>query len=267
MSDDEPRKYEKIHFIDNPDYHLGVELEAKFIQTPSGLDAWGHDVIFEFTGDDDFWLYVDGELVLDLGGIHSAVGGKVNFKTGKVEINGTQIGTLKSVFENNFITRYKASHNNANPSEDEINEYLDEYFGKDKNGEYENIFKDYTEHKMKIFYMDKNDVIENWTLRECYNKDYYMEDQGFRTLNDGTTEQVFYFYYVNGTDNGENSEMRVVESQNTTTELFNQLQLPILKKDYLGVFDQNYNIAIEAQAVTLNPSESPAVSVQKAKFN
>ncbi|WP_295092878.1 hypothetical protein [Ruminococcus sp.] len=120
----------------------------------------------------------------------------------------------------------------------------------------------------KLFVWDnKNDVIENWTLRECYNKDYYMEDQGFRTLNDGTTEQVFYFYYVNGTDNGENSEMRVVESQNTTTELFNQLQLPILKKDYLGVFDQNYNIAIEAQAVTLNPSESPAVSVQKAKFN
>ena len=165
LSDDEPRKYEKIHFIDDPDYHLGVELEAKFIQTPSGLDAWGHDVIFEFTGDDDFWLYVDGELVLDLGGIHSAVGGKVNFKTGKVEINGTQIGTLKSVFENNFITRYKASHNNANPSEDEINEYLDEYFGKDKNGEYENIFKDYTEHKMKIFYMERGEGASNLHMR------------------------------------------------------------------------------------------------------
>ncbi|WP_295094761.1 hypothetical protein [Ruminococcus sp.] len=120
----------------------------------------------------------------------------------------------------------------------------------------------------KLFgWNNQNDSIENWTLKECYNKDYYMEDQGSRTLNDGTTEQVFYFYYVNGKENGEDSEMRVVEPQKSTTELFDQLQIPVLKKDYLGVFDQNYNIAIEAQAVAVTPSESSAVSVQKTKFN
>ncbi|WP_028514724.1 SpaA isopeptide-forming pilin-related protein [Ruminococcus flavefaciens] len=166
LSDDEPRKYEKLHLINNPDYHFGMELEAKFIQTPSGLDAWGHDVIFEFTGDDDFWLYVDGELVLDLGGIHSAVGGKVNFKTGKVEINGSQIGTLKSVFESNYKNRYKAEHN-TEPSQNEVNAYLSQFFAEDKNnpGEFEEIFKDYTEHHMKIFYMERGEGASNLHMR------------------------------------------------------------------------------------------------------
>ena len=61
-----------------------MEMSANFTQTPSGLDAWGHDIIFEFSGDDDFWLYVDDELVLDLGGVHSAMTGSVNFRTGMV---------------------------------------------------------------------------------------------------------------------------------------------------------------------------------------
>ena len=64
------------------DYFFGMELEASFTQTHSGVDAWGNDMIFEFTGDDDFWLYVDGVRVIDLGGIHSALSGSVNFRTG-----------------------------------------------------------------------------------------------------------------------------------------------------------------------------------------
>lgn len=165
LLDSNPRKYEKLHTIGNsPDYYFGMEVEASFIQTPSGLDAWGHDVIFEFTGDDDFWLYVDGELVLDLGGIHSAVEGKVNFKTGVVKTQKSksqnpaeryETTTLLDVFTNNFTKRYKAEHNNTAPSQDELNAYLDQFFGKDKNGEYEKIFKDYTEHHMKIFYMER----------------------------------------------------------------------------------------------------------------
>jgi hypothetical protein len=77
---------------------------------------------------------------------------------------------------------------------------------------------------------------------------------------------VFYFYYVNKPKNGENSEMRIVKPQEETAELFDQLEIPVLKKDYLGVFDQNYIINIEAQAVTVNPAESSAVSVQKNNF-
>jgi hypothetical protein len=60
--------------------------------------------------------------------------------------------------------------------------------------------------------------------------------------------------------------MRIVKPQEETAELFDQLEIPVLKKDYLGVFDQSYIINIEAQAVTVNPAESSAVSVQKNNF-
>ena len=89
LPETDPRKYEPFHLIQteatkNADFYFGMEMEASFVQTPSGLDAWGHDIIFEFTGDDDFWLYVDGQLVLDLGGAHSAHMGTINFRTGDV---------------------------------------------------------------------------------------------------------------------------------------------------------------------------------------
>ncbi|MBQ8927180.1 MAG: hypothetical protein IJ055_02755 [Oscillospiraceae bacterium] len=103
LSDDDPRKYEKLYKIQDPDYYFGMEMEAEFVQTPSGLDAWGHDIIFEFTGDDDFWLYVDGELEIDLGGIHSAEACNVNFRTGKVVVNG-QATTLKQIFTEHYKT-------------------------------------------------------------------------------------------------------------------------------------------------------------------
>ena len=166
LSNNDPRKYEQLHLIQSEkkeaDYYFGMEMEASFVQTPSGLDAWGHDIVFEFTGDDDFWLYVDDELVLDLGGTHSALQGKVNFRTGEIifDYTGMEHGTMKTVsLRQLFIDNFKARNPNATQAE------IDAYIAEKKFAEGEDVFKDYSTHTMKIFYMERGGNASNLFMR------------------------------------------------------------------------------------------------------
>ena len=157
LPDSDPRKGEQLILVNGEtDYYFAVELEAGFTQTANGLDNWGHDIIYEFTGDDDFWLYVDDELVIDLGGIHYALSGSVNFSTGRVVVNGTPT-SLYEIFKSNC----KKIHTNW--TEAEVTNYLSEKFHQNSEGNW--IFKDYSSHTMKIFYMERGAGSSNLRMR------------------------------------------------------------------------------------------------------
>lgn len=81
------------------DYAYGMRTDIKFYlpnEPGSGgnKDLFGNDMQFQFSGDDDLWVLIDGQLVLDIGGIHGAEDGIIDFSTGQVTVQGKQQTSL-----------------------------------------------------------------------------------------------------------------------------------------------------------------------------
>ncbi len=117
---------------ENTELWFGMTMEMDFFM-PKGGQINGRDKIFEFSGDDDVWVYVDDVLVLDIGGCHAAEHASIDFATGEVENpnNGGSVGgdNLKSIFRS---------------------------AGKDvSTGFNGNTFSDYTKHNLKFFYLER----------------------------------------------------------------------------------------------------------------
>lgn len=82
---------------DNLDYGFGIRLDIDFRVPKGGTLTNGKDVTFNFTGDDDLWVYIgedstgaDAELALDLGGDHKEASGSIDFNS--------MTATAKNVF-------------------------------------------------------------------------------------------------------------------------------------------------------------------------
>lgn len=66
------------------DYGFGMRMDVEFYLTEDGTIDGSTPMEFSFSGDDDVWIFIDGQLALDLGGIHARRGGTINFKDNAV---------------------------------------------------------------------------------------------------------------------------------------------------------------------------------------
>lgn len=131
------------------DYYFGMYVEADFIQPSNGKLTKGSDMVYEFNGDDDLWVYVDGVLMLDIGGIHDAHSGSINFATGAITYDSVSGTTIKEQFQTAGVFP------DGSPWDDSK---VSEFF----NG---NTLKDFTSHNFKMFYMERGAGASNLKMK------------------------------------------------------------------------------------------------------
>lgn len=84
-------------------YGFGQKFDLKFKLTDDGTvvgknpknqaDTTNIPIEFHFSGDDDVWVFIDGQLVLDVGGDHGVVSGTIDFKDKKATVYGVKNST------------------------------------------------------------------------------------------------------------------------------------------------------------------------------
>lgn len=111
---------------------------------------------------------------------------------------------------------------------------------------------------------DPDDDVKNWSIT-CNNPAFVCESDNKSGKSD---ELLFYFYYTAGDVSGEDPVMRIVEPENGTAELFQRVDIPIYKRDFLGVFDQKYYIILKAEGIPAESFDSaPTIARYKSENN
>lgn len=129
-------------------HYFGLSMTTRFIQNYGGYtsSAKNNAMIFDFSGDDDVWIFIDDVLVADLGGIHDKAGVKIDFSTGRITYTSTNNSLQSTTIYDQFVaakavdsTKWTTTGGNT-------------------------IFADDTSHTLKFFYMERGDNQSNMIL-------------------------------------------------------------------------------------------------------
>lgn len=122
-------------------HYFGLSMTSYFMQ-PAGGKSNGKDMVFEFSGDDDVWVFIDGKLVGDVGGIHERVGLSINFATGDIRIYNTSTAGGSGIYRETSLQDIFGSENLEN--------------GTFKTGSY---------HTLKFYYLERGSGPSNMSLK------------------------------------------------------------------------------------------------------
>lgn len=122
-------------------HYFGLSMTSYFMQPADGKSN-GEDMVFEFSGDDDVWVFIDGKLVGDVGGIHDRVGLSINFAKGAVRIYNTSTAGGGRTYKETSLQDIFGSENLEN--------------GTFKTGSY---------HTLKFYYLERGSGPSNMSLK------------------------------------------------------------------------------------------------------
>ncbi len=205
---------------DKLNHHFGMSMTTEFVQPAGGKTTDNNDMIFKFSGDDDVWVYIDGVLVGDLGGIHEKATLDINFATGVVRvghIDGAN-GSPKYFPDTTIKAMFKAA-------------------GADTTNFRDNTFCDSTKHTLSFFYLERGAGASNMSLKfnltTLPSSEVAKVDQNGEAVNGAT----FKLYRSDGPDADWNKGELVAQG---TTKDGGQL---ILQKSNGSVlsFDEEHN--------------------------
>lgn len=164
-------------------HYFGLSMSTRFIQQYGGHTTEDESlaVTYNFSGDDDVWIFIDGTLVGDLGGIHDATSIEINFATGDVIVynDSSQPGALG--YRNNQFDEGETIF-----SQKKIGELL---------GYNAKTLPDNTYHTLNFFYLERGNTDSNLSLK--YNlvtipeTDIYKVDQDEKLVA-GATFKLYY---------------------------------------------------------------------------
>lgn len=168
---------------DKLNHHFGMSMTTEFVQPAGGKTTDNNDMVFEFSGDDDVWVYIDGVLVGDLGGIHEKATLEINFANGEVKVGHVDgaNGDEKEIEKTNIKAKFEAA-------------------GADTTNFSGNTFLDSSKHKLSFFYLERGAGASNMSLKfnltTLPSSEVEKVDQNGKAVNDAT----FKLYQSDGPD-------------------------------------------------------------------